>query len=181
MEEAQRLPIVPTAMTAWGGMHGLDVQLPLPNTYLPLFQRHSCPESSNMVLLTSAHWLCEESSAGAKSNSERAHSSRGQYLCLQNFHILTINWPLSAQARRCPDQIFVSLHSDLSQELLPSSSNPTPKHRTLDLHINLIERVHNRLNPNLVDIHKEQLDSLFRLRRFRIRSYGCACAGCVCS
>lgn len=62
-----------------------------------------------------------------------------------------------------------------SQKLLPSSSNPTPKHRALDLHIDLIKRTHNRLNPILIHLRKERLDRLFCRWGFGIRSYGCAC------
>jgi hypothetical protein len=59
-----------------------------------------------------------------------------------------------------------------SQIFLPRRRNPRPKHRTLNLHINLIKRIHNRLDPILINLRKELLDRLFRLRRCRVRSNG---------
>jgi hypothetical protein len=64
-----------------------------------------------------------------------------------------------------------------SQVLLPSSRNSGPKNRTADLHVDLIERTHNRLYPVLVNLRKELLDCFFGLRAGRVRSYRCASAG----
>lgn len=65
-----------------------------------------------------------------------------------------------------------------SQILLPSSSNPTPKHRTLNLIINVVKGIHNRLNPILIHLRKELFDRLFCLWACGIRSYRCAGAAC---
>jgi len=62
------------------------------------------------------------------------------------------------------------------QILLPCSRYPASKHRTADRHIDLIERVHNGLNPVFVDFCEELLDGLFGLRRCGVRSYRCACS-----
>jgi hypothetical protein len=60
------------------------------------------------------------------------------------------------------DSLRARFHS--SQVFLACGSNSTPEHRTLDFHIDLVEWVHNSLNPVLVDLCKEQLDCLLRLR-----------------
>jgi hypothetical protein len=69
-----------------------------------------------------------------------------------------------------------------SKILLPGRRHPPPKNRTLNLHVHLIKRVHNRLDPVLVHLRKELLDGLFCLRGGRVRGYGCAgpCSVCDC-
>ncbi len=57
-----------------------------------------------------------------------------------------------------------TVHSLGSSEIFfTRSSNPSPEYRTLDFHINLIERTHNRLNPILIDLRKELFDRFLRL------------------
>lgn len=59
-----------------------------------------------------------------------------------------------------------------SQILLPRRHNPRPEDRTAHLHIDLVERVHDRLDPVLVDLREELLDRLLGLRRCWVRSDG---------
>jgi hypothetical protein len=91
---------------------------------------------------------------------------------------------LSTPTRRVirPEKEFPSsIQDQRSKILLPRRRHPPPKHRTLNLHIHLIKRVHNRLNPVLVHLRKELLDGLFCLRGGRVRGYGCAGSCSICN
>lgn len=53
----------------------------------------------------------------------------------------------------------------MSQILLRSPRHPLPKYRARDALIEQIKRIHDRLNPRIVDIDKEILNRLLRRRR----------------
>ena len=86
------------------------------------------------------------------------------------------NRPSSSQSPPSPKPkpIIITIPSQSpipSKILLPRRRNPGPKNRTLNLHIHLIERTHNRLNPILIDLSEELLDRLFCLWGGGVCSY----------
>jgi hypothetical protein len=63
-----------------------------------------------------------------------------------------------------PRNTFVDMRLDNpSKILLPSSLHPTPKHRTLDRHIDVIEWTHDSLDPVLIYFLEELLDCFLGL------------------
>lgn len=66
----------------------------------------------------------------------------------------------------------LAFFSPQSQILLPSRGNPRSEDRTLDFHIDLVERTHDSLDPVLVDLSEELLNRLFRLRGHWVRCNG---------
>ncbi len=54
-------------------------------------------------------------------------------------------------------------------QILPARRrHPLPKHRTLNLHIDLIKRAHHRLDVIIVDFGEERFDGLLGLRTGRV-------------
>lgn len=65
--------------------------------------------------------------------------------------------------------------------LLPRCRYPRPKHWALDLHIDMIKRIHNCFDPILIDLSEELLDRLFRLWCSGVGSDRCAGSTRACS
>lgn len=60
--------------------------------------------------------------------------------------------------------MIFALLPNYSQVFLARSNNPLLEDGTLHLHVGLVERTHDGLDPVFVDLEKEVLDGLFRSR-----------------